>query len=137
LNLNIPEAPGNAALYDAYSCLEWVQKFIHHFGGDPNRVTLAGQSSGSATVSHMMLQGHRSSGLFHKVIAASGSALDVWATSSNPVGAAVQVATFAGCYTPGNVPNVTEIHGCLLTKNQSEIIMAQNTVQVRFIKPFK
>jgi len=46
LNLGIKEAPGNAAIYDCITALQWVQKYIHHFGGDKDRVTISGQSAG-------------------------------------------------------------------------------------------
>lgn len=40
--------PGNAALMDVILALEWVQKYIKYFGGDPNSVTLFGQVGGAA-----------------------------------------------------------------------------------------
>jgi len=44
--LGIDDAPGNAAMYDAVNALKWVQKYIHHFGGDPDKVTIYGHSAG-------------------------------------------------------------------------------------------
>lgn len=38
----------NAGLYDLSLALEWIQQYIHLYGGDPNRVTLMGESSGAA-----------------------------------------------------------------------------------------
>ena len=40
----------NAGLLDQHFALEWTQKHIHKFGGDPTRVTLAGQSAGAGSV---------------------------------------------------------------------------------------
>ena len=36
----------NAALYDQMLAIEWVAKYIHLFGGDPNQITLIGESAG-------------------------------------------------------------------------------------------
>jgi len=53
--LDTDEVPGNAAMFDQIEGLRWVNKFIKYFGGDPNKVTLMGQSAGGASVSFVML----------------------------------------------------------------------------------
>lgn len=50
LSLGTSEAPGNAGLKDHVFALKWVQSEIGKFGGDMNRVTLGGCSSGSISV---------------------------------------------------------------------------------------
>ncbi|OAD59461.1 Acetylcholinesterase, partial [Eufriesea mexicana] len=72
LYLNHTLAPGNAAMYDQVMVLEWVRDNIVAFGGDPNQVTLFGQSAGSASVTYHVLS-ERSSGLFHQAICQSGT----------------------------------------------------------------
>lgn len=65
------DAPGNIGLYDQILALEFVKKYITHFGGDNNRITIAGQSAGGAAVTYL-LDSPMASGLFHRIIASSG-----------------------------------------------------------------
>ena len=51
----IPEAPGNQALRDLVAALEWVNTNIENFGGDSDRVTIFGESSGSWAVSYLQM----------------------------------------------------------------------------------
>lgn len=62
---------GNAGMLDIVLALEWVRDNIEAFGGDPDNVTIFGQSGGGAKVSTLMGM-TPAKGLFHKAIAMSG-----------------------------------------------------------------
>ncbi|XP_053687329.1 juvenile hormone esterase-like [Sabethes cyaneus] len=70
-------APGNFGLKDQVLALQWVRKNIAKFGGNPEQVTLFGQSAGGASVQMHMIS-PMSKGLFAKAIPMSGSAVSPW-----------------------------------------------------------
>ena len=63
---------GNVGNIDIVAALRWVRDNISHFGGDPNCVTIFGQSGGGAKVSSMLCM-PMAKGLFHRAMIMSGS----------------------------------------------------------------
>ena len=67
-------ASGNYGLLDVVESLKWIQNNISAFGGDPSRVSIAGQSAGASAVHHMVAT-PLAKGLFHGAIPQSGSSV--------------------------------------------------------------
>ncbi|KAJ8673052.1 hypothetical protein QAD02_004313 [Eretmocerus hayati] len=82
LNLEDEIAPGNQGLKDMIMVLKWVQTNIEKFNGDPNNVTLFGESAGSIAVSYLLLS-PLTKGLFHKSICQSGTGFNPWAKNKD------------------------------------------------------
>ncbi|QJQ33455.1 carboxylesterase/lipase family protein [Sphingomonas lacunae] len=80
---------GNAGQLDLICALQWVQRNIAAFGGDPGNVTLFGQSGGGAKIATLMAM-PEAAGLFHKAITMSGQQV----TASGPLNAARRARAF-------------------------------------------
>lgn len=72
----IADAPSNRGVRDWLLALEWVQENIAQFGGDPSRVTIAGQSAGGGAV-QTLLGMEAAQHLFQAVYSISGATADV------------------------------------------------------------
>ncbi|XP_068716110.1 pyrethroid hydrolase Ces2a-like [Montipora foliosa] len=112
-------AKGNWGMLDQVHALKWIQENIKAFGGDPNKVTILGVSSGGASVGLHMLS-PLSKGLFHQAIMESGVELSPFAfrTVQEAVKKTKTTAKELGCVTE-NHPEMME---CLRAKDTNEIL---------------
>ncbi|XP_046535016.1 bile salt-activated lipase [Equus quagga] len=88
--------PGNYGLRDQHMAIAWVKRNIAAFGGDPNNITIFGQSAGGASVSLQTLSPYNK-GLIRRAISQSGVALSPWAIQKNPLFWAKKIAEKVGC----------------------------------------
>ncbi|MFE1753679.1 carboxylesterase/lipase family protein [Streptomyces anandii] len=66
-----PDAPANPGLRDQLAALRWVREAIGAFGGDPDRITLAGQSAGAISAG-ALIAAPQAQGLFRRAVLQSG-----------------------------------------------------------------
>lgn len=114
------EAPGNMGLFDQQLALQWVQKNIAAFGGNPKSVTLFGESAGAGSVSLHLLS-PRSHPFFTRAILQSGSSNAPWAVMPlyEARNRTLTLAKFVGC----SRENETAIIKCLRNKDPREILL--------------
>jgi carboxylesterase type B len=122
LCLDTDEAAGNMGMLDMVTALEWVHANIAQFGGDPNQITIFGESAGSATIGHLMLS-PETKGLFARGIGSSGSPLAPWAFDHTPEHHARGIAYRAGCL-DSNTATPDELVACLRQRTALEVSTA-------------
>ncbi|QLH25924.1 carboxylesterase family protein [Streptomyces sp. Rer75] len=101
--LDLPDAPRNRGLLDVVAALRWVREHIAEFGGDPDRVTVFGQSAGAMIVSALLVT-PEAAGLFRRAISQSGGlhtvtgaqAAETTRALADRLGVPATVAGFAG-----------------------------------------
>lgn len=115
-------SPGNYGLWDMIRALEWVRDAISAFNGDPDNVTVFGESSGSTAVSLLVLT-RQTQGLFTQAIMESGVSMTTWSSAHRGVWpeARVQARTLAkGLHC--DMSDSAAMLACLRTKDAMAIV---------------
>jgi carboxylesterase type B len=102
---------GNAGMLDQVMALEFVRDNIANFGGDPNRVTVFGQSAGGGSAAMHMLS-PLSFGLVHQAICESGADNNIWTTNwpaQEPERYVYQTAEKVGCDVGTEILHILDI----------------------------
>ncbi|XP_003795029.1 bile salt-activated lipase [Otolemur garnettii] len=111
--------PGNYGLRDQHMAIAWVKRNIAAFGGDPNSITIFGESAGGASVSLQTLSPYNK-GLIRRAISQSGVALSPWVIQKNPLFWAKKIAEKVGC----PVDNTTRMAKCLKVTDPRALTLA-------------
>lgn len=123
LSTKTAEIPGNAGALDVLLALKWIKQNIKYFGGNPNKITVMGQSSGAAMASSLLLSPLVPENLFQQMIVHSGSVFAPWAWALDPVSYAKDIAVRA------KVPKsatINEINEAFMNMNVYDLINATN-----------
>lgn len=115
------DLPGNYGLWDQHAAIAWVHRNIRSFAGDPQNITVFGESAGGASVDYQILSPYNK-GLVKRAIAQSGAALCPWALNRNPHKTAAQVAKNVGC------PTDERMVQCLKSTDAAALAMNPPTI---------
>ncbi|CAL8104687.1 unnamed protein product [Calicophoron daubneyi] len=123
LYMNNEEVPGNMGLWDQREAMKWVKDHIADFGGDPERITLFGESAGAVSVSTHVISPW-SHGFFTNAIMQSGSIFGNWAlaTGMELLNQTHRFSTHLGCTQNFDADKIA----CLRKKSVGELLDAHN-----------
>lgn len=120
LSVNHPAALGNYGLWDQKLALQWIHDNIADFGGNPESVTIFGESAGGWSVSYLSLI-PSNKGLFQNVIAQSGVVSRTAMARSSSIEKNINnIANFTDC----PITNLYKFVDCLREKSVDDLLLA-------------
>jgi len=118
---------GNYGLYDQVAVLEWVKENAANFGGDPDNVTIFGESAGGMSVGALMVSPvTRDKGLYHRAIIESGPVVLMRMSLDEAYEAGKKVAEKFGCPDPATAAE------CLRSID-ADVIMSAAPPSINFL----
>jgi para-nitrobenzyl esterase len=118
-------ASANYGFLDQRAAMAWVRDHIAAFGGDPDNVTIFGQSAGGQSVS-LHVVSPRGAGYFGRAIMQSGFASFRWPTLEDAEAIGTSFAARVGCTDP------TQVLSCMRGKTRNEVLLAFANGQQEF-----
>ncbi|KAK2719659.1 acetylcholinesterase-like [Artemia franciscana] len=121
LYMGTEDAPGNAGMFDQIMALEWIRNNIHAFGGNPNNVTLFGESAGASAIAFHILS-PLSRDMFNQAILQSGTPTAPWAIISKEesLKRGKELARNVGC--TDDLVDISKVIDCLRETNASRLV---------------
>ncbi|XP_076319566.1 acetylcholinesterase-1-like [Tachypleus tridentatus] len=123
LNANTESCPGNMGLHDQLVAIKWIKENIKVFGGDPNQITLFGESAGAMSIGGHLVS-PLSRGLFTRAILQSGSLYGPIVKGSDSHSGRSKVREISkrvGCFNDEEV-DIESMVNCLKTVPAEELL---------------